>query len=506
MYNVNFFSAKLNYWKDFVEGKAEIHCINAMQIASKAIEDVKEANEKINSQIQEQTTLKAKSFREIYELVETIQRVVDCMVEDKFIDQGQAKEIKEENKWFHDHCDELDIEEFRPDFAIRQLKSLSPEASALKALKFAGLPNLDSEVSKRLLRNAKLISSKDVIDLFQEMEKEKNICKIVKDRLKRSQEHAFLAMNGDLVQAFDEQSKIEVRRDCIYQNKMAPCDFLGKRGRMEAWDFLKEAQLEKELDGLSEEEKIFKGYTRLYQGTKGDFFLVIDNSKMDDAKKKFLGPDLCKKLGCINNYLWSLDGKIFYLMNKTSFEGSRNGYDVSFTVEMQRAVKISVHPVYASFQGNDVYERQGLECLKNLFASFKSGECEIIPFPEARKPEYLYEIERGKYIYVDSLPSKGDDDFGVHIYSEGKYIKFDVENVTRHLSVGVTTIKLVNGDSIWAQTSTNPDCHPIYTFQGKKQILRPLDLETLYNHMPGLKIPPKTLSMLHLYSEKNKAL
>lgn len=57
-------------------------------------------------------------------------------------------------------------------------------------------------------------------------------------------------------------------------------------------------------------------------------------------------------------------------------------------------IEMDVKEVYAHLKDNDkkvlaTYQRQNLQSIKCLFASFQSGEAKIVSLLNARKPEYL---------------------------------------------------------------------------------------------------------------------
>jgi len=491
------FSKMLAHWKQYTEGDKLIFGEkpnssqlsiqnaqeNAQKIALKALQDLSKIKEDFQLQLKD-SKLNKTSICEVCELTNTIERIVQFisntslygknLLDSQLVDDSLSN-LMEVSAFVSNSVQEIDIKELQPQFAIDQLKLFSPNTSALDALiGNQGLLSKDvltrtlgiitKEVMERCFVNAKLISVQDLMDLFKEkMENERNIVKIVKNHLEKSREEARTKMGPETRDAFDIQWNKPGEKDFMYEGKITPRPSFHEQEKIEAWDFLKQTSFAMELKNLSKEEKILK-YTRLFKSDKGDFYLKIDNIGASDSVKKMLGNENFTKLNEINSCLWSPDSISFYLMERLgmyTFETEEGSQD--------SRVSMDANELYASLKDKNeqtlaTYNRQSLESIRQLFASLKSGEAQLIPLSRARKPLHLFQMENGQYIYVNS--TYADNDFEVYIGSNGNYQKQQVSESKRSKDGSTTYITLTNGCTIFSPAPFDNSKPPMYTKPG----------------------------------------
>jgi hypothetical protein len=247
-------------------------------------------------------------------------------------------------------------------------------------------------------------------------------------------------------------------------------------------------------------EKILKE-TQLYKGEKGDFYLRIHNYEVSESGKELLGVNNFAKLKRYDNYLWSPDGQSFYFMCNASFAGNLTTYDARFEIRegnYSGAVKMRVDTDSATaFDGNDkqlaTYERQDLDSVREIFAKLKAQEDLMIPLKTARKPEYIFMMENGQYIYVDAMyDTDNGDDFNVYVGTKGNMQKYTVEDWQRWKDGGTTTLSLANGGCIFCPTSFVKNIAPYFqaTDTSPREALIRLDTATFDYSSIGIELEP----------------
>lgn len=500
------FNLKLDHWKQYTKGETGIPNTNNLQIATDALGDLVKINDQFREQIQQGRANKS-LVSNVCEFVDTIERIVQCLFQD---DKEKNTALNNASANVRNQILDIAIEDFHPKRAIEQLLKFPLKASALAALiEIEGFPILakslnitSKEVMQRCFLHAGLGSVENLINLLNEKIHEKNVVKIIKDRLNISQEEACAKMSLNHREDFVKQWNQPVKRDWIYNGTITPYSSLDEE-KIEAWDFLKKIGLDKELE-LSQNEKLLKE-TRLYRGEKGDFFLIISNYEVPESDKALIGNGNFAKLKRFDNYLWSPDGKSFHLMHSTGYGGSQEGYNVSFETQEGTNVRVGmdvVHQIHATLKTKNnrtlaTYERQNLDCIRKIFASFKSGEAQIIPLQQARKPEYLFQMEDGQYIYADEKHDGGYD-FQIYIGSNGNFRKPEVIKAERYRDGGTTEIFLGNNEFILAPFNkpasyidSTGQSHPLKSLNAKE-----FDYKTI-----GIEVEPMKPrhTMLELY-------
>lgn len=492
------FGQKLILWKQYAEGNKKIRKKDEQQIVANAMEDLVKIKDQFREQIQRGRVSQI-AIWEVCNLVDSIERVV------KGINFGENGALSEAVASVRYDVLNSDVEEFHPKCVIEQFQKFLPSDSALDCLiGIKAFPILaqacnitNRELMNRCFINAGLSSVQDLIDLCNENSNEKNVMKIIKDRLDKSREEACAKMDPRLLKSFNHQWNGYTHRDFIYEKKIRPLDRLGNPKKIDACDFIKKASFCMELKHLPQEEQFLK-HTLLYKGEKEDFFLILPYEVLSDK------------------YLWSPDGKTFYVMHsKSSGESSDNGYIQGFDVSLEHkeeksnvSVRIGGNQVYSILEiQKDVYatyERQNLETMRQVLASYKSGAIQIVPLQVARKPEYLFKMQNGDYIYVDSI-IKDDYDFKVYICSNGNIRNPQVLNVERQRDGGSTLITIAGNEKIHSKSKVNPDiidrtptftdsagvCHPLEELDTEK-----FDYKTIGIELEAMNPRP---TMLYLY-------
>jgi hypothetical protein len=500
------FHQQLEYWKHYTNGQKEISKTNHLQITTDALSDLVKIKDQFRKEIQQGRANKA-IVSKVCESVDSIERIVQCLFSD---DIEKNATLDDASSSVRGQVLDIDIEDLHPKNVIAQLTKLPLNASALNALiEIEGFPILarslnitSKDLMHRCFLHAGLGSVESLINLLKENTHEKNIVKIIKDHLDKSREEACAKMGLSHRNAFEKQWNQFVKRDWIYEGKITP-QSLSEPNKIEAWDFLKKADLDIEIKDSKEGELLKK--TRLYQGEKGDFFLIISNYKVPESDQALLGNDNFAKLKEFDNYLWSPDGKSFHLMNSTGYGGSGEGYNVSFETKEGTNERIGmkvVNQIYATLKTKDqtiaIYERQNLESIRQTFASIKSSEAKIVPLQHARTPAYLFQMEDGQYIYVDETHAHYEYGFQVSIGKDGNFRKHEVLEAHRYRDGGTTNILLANNECIHAPFNKTPS----YTDStGKIHTLRDLGSRGFDYNSIGIKLEPMNSrpTMLDLY-------
>ncbi len=247
-------------------------------------------------------------------------------------------------------------------------------------------------------------------------------------------------------------------------------------------------------------EKILEE-TQLYKSEKGDFYLRISNNHVPDSGKQLLGERNFAKLKEHDNFLWSPDGKSFYFMQHKGYGGTNINYYARFETEegnVNSNVKMEVNNNQAVAVDNNgkqlaTYERQDLDSVRGIFANLKVQEDLMIPLITARKPEYLFKMENGQYIYVDANYAKGDLDFKVYMGTQGDLQRyFSVEDVMRYKDGGTTIITLSNGACLYSPSSFKREQVPYFQFPNDptRHILAKLDEKIFDYSSIGIELEP----------------
>ncbi len=524
---------KLSYWKPFTDGDQPIEQHNYMflynpkesqkklqKTALKALEDLKQIKEILQHQMQN-NNLNKFSVCEICEFTDTIDRIVKCIFNKPSQHKEHLSQLHTIETFVGNSVQNINIKELQPSFAIEQLRSVNPNTPAWDVLiGIEGLLSMEiltsalriytKKLMQRSLNNANIKTVQDLVALFEENQKNgKNIVKIIKELLDKSREEACAEMDQETREAFKKHWGKAVKRDWIYQEKITPLISLEDLEKIEAWDFLKQAALTKELKDLSADEKILEK-TRLFRGEKNDYLLKIEYFFNADSGRKMLGHNNFNQLKEFSNYLWSPDGRSFYMMESTSSGESTKAYSVFFETQegnWETRAKMSVNEVYASLHGQDSrtlvkYQRQNLASIKELFASCRSDEARFIPLVTARKPEYLFQMESGQYIYVDSNYANNTYDFEVYIGSNSTYQKHAVKSVGRIGDGGTTTIILDDGGRIYSPTPFDKSKSPAYMESGgQEHELTKLNAQKFEYDTIGIKLQPMNPrhTMLDIY-------
>ncbi len=361
--------------------------------------------------------------------------------------------------------------ELHRDFVLAQLKTLPRNLSAIEALigengllspsiftRIFGIAT--QELLRRCLTNAvcqNLKTVEDLIRLVSHAPKEiSNSIVILKNHLDRSRERALTLMDPSLQQQFNTQWDGPIERDRISQGKMLSTCLRHTSEKMEAWDFIHQGLLQKELETLSESEKPL-AHIRFYKGEKGGFYLKIFHCFCSDLGKKFLGEENFSKLQPFDNHFWSPNGTHYYSMCSVAREGCSQVYWISFETEEDNpdaTIEMNVNNAYASLYHKEKFlgdfERESITTIKALCCYFATNQAVIIPFITTRSPKYLFQMQDGRYIYITSTKSDMSDSH-VYIEQRSSYVKQSINEIS-HFE-GTLFIHLADGGCIYSPAS-----------------------------------------------------
>lgn len=496
------FGDMLNQWQQYTEGKKVLPNQESLQkLLTDSLNDLEQANRTFLRRI-ESNNINKITICELSKLSETISRIAQCLlhntdlIRNQHIDPSITRERMERLTSLETSIQEKILNSLSPEImppsALEKLHLLQENSPALDALiSENGLLNtsilskaLDawsSELIYRLLHNANLNTVEDLISLFQEnADRDVNIISLLQNHVKNSQKEAKTQMSPAHNIAFDRQWKTPQQRDWIYNNTITPFTDCNEAEKMDAWDFQKQIHIEMERSGLKPEEKFLRGVS-LYKGEMHDYYLCINRKNSSESGRQLLGEENYKKLGDWSTYFWSPDGTSFFEMKSKGFRGTAKSYQSSFETEEGKKdaqVKIQANDVFAfAFENNHTltrYERLDLSAARTLCSRIKNGQAQLTPYIVAREPEYLFQMENGSYIYVDSNYGKNTYNFSAYFDTDGAYQTQAIKNVSRLRDGGTTQIEFENGSSIFCPVGTEEG--PSYTnSQGQKQSLQKID-------------------------------
>ncbi len=261
--------------------------------------------------------------------------------------------------------------------------------------------------------------------------------------------------------------------------KIKALPLLKKIHQMDAWDFLTKKMVERSFHRKNlSPENIFLKNASLYKGENTEQYLKIflDNPNTfpleHESAIRLLGKENFSKLQRGDNYLWSLDGTLFYFLYCAKHEGSLTTYQALFqTKEQETGKSFYVTEAYANrldSSGEIIasYTRQQIDSVKEMCRKFQENESTMIPL--SRSPKYLFYLEETKeHLIVDAFCS----DWQVSIIGK--------EGSARHrakisIEENATSIHLSNGATI-----TIPNAAEAYfTADREDYPLQVLDMET----------------------------
>ena len=185
--------------------------------------------------------------------------------------------------------------------------------------------------------------------------------------------------------------------------------------------------------------------TQLFTNVSGEKLLVFESFALwqtDDEKY-------------LNNALFtSRDGVTFRQMQSLGYGGSSGEHNRSY----EDPASQTKHKL--SFK-DQVYTRDDGERFTSVDVQFP-GNVVFVPVPEVRIPEYLFQFEDGRYVYVDAVKyGYAYEHFRLFIGTADDMQQKDITSTVRYRDGGTTVIRVEEG-VLYSPTTFNNKAKPLW--------------------------------------------
>lgn len=260
------------------------------------------------------------------------------------------------------------------------------------------------------------------------------------------------------------------------------------------------------------QKNLFLRETQLYKGEKGDFYLKIHiyKGKFYEMEKQILGNNNLSKLKKHANFLWSPNGKTFYVMQKINFTSVKEGYEVNFEIKencFDAFIKMKVigNQAFAEDHlGNQfaAYKRENLLSTEHLFKMFQTSQINIIPCLVTKIPHHLFKLD-DQYVYLEAT-TRSDYGFNVCKGIGGSWQKYPVTRIIRSEGGGIHYLFLEKG-CLYSAPSSSAHHSYLEEMNGQRHFLEKLDVQTFDYRKIGIEQNHLRCTMLDHYLSSDRS-